>query len=56
MISTLSTATLERKFPLLGIENDCIVSKNAEITAAYRMRLPPLYTVTAQEYEAVQAA
>lgn len=40
MRGTLKTSTLESKFPLLRVENNCIVSKFADITAAYRVTLP----------------
>lgn len=53
MKGTLKTATLESKFPLLAVENDCIVSKNAELTVAYRVVLPELFTLTAEEYQAL---
>ena len=34
-------------FPLLAVEHDCILSKNAEVTVAYRVVLPELFTLTA---------
>ena len=40
MYSTLKTTTLERKFPLLAVEQGCIVSKEADITVAFRVELP----------------
>ena len=56
MKSTLKAATLERKFPLLNVEHDCILSKDADLTVGYRVSLPELFTVTAAEYEAMHAA
>ena len=56
MRGTLKTSTLESKFPLLKVENHCIVSKFADITAAYRVTLPELFTLTAEEYEALHGA
>ena len=50
------TTTLESKFPLLAVEHGCIVSKDADITVAYEVTLPEVFTVTSQEYEAVHAA
>ena len=47
MRGTLKTSTLESKFPLLRVENNCIISKFADITAAYRVTLPELFTLTA---------
>lgn len=46
-------ATLENKFPLLAVEQDCIISKDADVTICYRVELPELYTVTSNEYEAI---
>jgi conjugation system TraG family ATPase len=56
MRNTLKASTLEGKFPLLAVEYDCILSKDADITAAYRVELPELFTVTSPEYEAIHAA
>lgn len=56
MRNTLKAATLESKFPILAVENDCILSKDADITVAYRVELPELFTVTSTEYEAIHAA
>jgi len=56
MRGTLKTSTLESKFPLLRVENNCIISKFADITAAYRVTLPELFTLTAEEYEALHGA
>lgn len=48
--------TLESMFPLLAIEQGYIISKNADVTVAFRMELPELFTVTSVEYEAMHAA
>ena len=56
MRGTLKTSTLESKFPLLRVENHCIISKFADITAAYRIILPELFTLTGEEYEALHGA
>lgn len=53
MRGTLKTAALEHYFPLLAVEHDCILSKNAEVTVAYRVVLPELFTLTGAEYEAL---
>mgnify|MGYP002920416595 CR=1 FL=1 len=49
MRGTLKTAALEHYFPLLAVEHDCILSKNAEVTVAYRVVLPELFTLTGAE-------
>lgn len=46
---------IESKFPLLAVEADCIISKDADITAVFEVELPELFTVTAAEYEAIHA-
>ncbi len=56
MRNTLKAATLESKFPLLAVEYDCILSKDADVTVAYRVELPELFTVTSPEYEAMHSA
>ena len=56
MRNTLKATTLESKFPLLAVEHDCIISKDADITVAFEVELPELYTVTSAEYEAIHAA
>lgn len=56
MRNVMKTATLESKFPLLAVEHDCILSKDADITVAYKVELPELFTVTSSEYEAIHAA
>lgn len=55
MRNVLKAETLERRFPLLSVENGCIVSKDADLTVAFEVELPELYTVTADEYEAMHS-
>jgi conjugation system TraG family ATPase len=47
--------TLENRFPLLAVEGGCIVSKDADVTVAFRVELPELFTVTSQEYAAIHS-
>lgn len=56
MRNTAKAATLESKFPLLTVEHDCILSKDADLSVAYRVELPELFTVTSAEYEAIHSA
>ena len=56
MRNVMKAATLESKFPLLAVENGCIVSKEADVTVAFRVELPELFSVTGSEYEAVHSA
>lgn len=56
MRNVAKTATLENKFPLLAVEHNCIISKDADITACFEVRLPELFTVASVEYEAIHSA
>ncbi|NEW81754.1 MAG: TraG family conjugative transposon ATPase [Mariniphaga sp.] len=56
MRNILKAATIESKFPLLAVEYDCIISKDADITVAFKVDLPELFTVTSSEYEAIHSA
>ncbi|MFL9836758.1 TraG family conjugative transposon ATPase [Flavobacterium sp. ST-75] len=50
------TTTLESRFPLLAVEQHCILSKDADITACFKVALPEIFTVGSAEYEAIHAA
>lgn len=56
MINTAKTRTLESKFPLLAVEENCIISKEADITICFKVALPELFTVSSAEYGAIHAA
>lgn len=56
MRNVMKAATLESKFPLLAVEDGCILSKDADVTIAFRVELPELFTVTSAEYEAIHSA
>ncbi|MFD1605244.1 TraG family conjugative transposon ATPase [Flavobacterium artemisiae] len=56
MRNTAKTTTLESRFPLLALENNCILSKDADITACFEVRLPELFTVASAEYETIHSA
>jgi len=56
MRNTAKATTLEKKFPLLAVEENCILSKDADITACFAVSLPELFTVGSAEYEAIHAA
>lgn len=55
MRNVMKAATIESKFPLLAVEEDCIVSKDADVTVAYRVELPELFSVTPAEYETIHS-
>jgi conjugation system TraG family ATPase len=47
---------LDDVMPVLGIEHDCIISKQGDITLAYKVRLPEIFTLSDNEYEAFHQA
>lgn len=55
MRNTAKMATLESKFPLLAVEQNCILSKDGDITACFKVHLPELFTVAAAEYDAIHS-
>lgn len=42
--------------PILGVEHDCILSKQGDITIAFQVELPEIFTLSDQEYEAFHQA
>ena len=55
MRNVMKATTLESRFPLLAVEHGCIVSKDADITVAFRVILPEVFSVSSAEYEAMHA-
>ena len=55
MRNTAKVRTLERLFPLLAVENGCIISKEADLTVAFKVELPELFTITEEEYEQIHS-
>ena len=51
----MKAATLESRFPLMAVEHGCIISKDADITVAYRVELPEVFTLTRAEYETLHS-
>lgn len=51
MINKSKIHELETHFPLLAVENGCILSKDADVTIAYEVTLPEIFTVSGTEYE-----
>lgn len=39
--------------PIFGVEHNCILSKQGDVTIAYEVTLPELFTMSDQEYEAL---
>lgn len=42
--------------PILGVEHDCILSKQGDITVAFRAELPEIFTLSDNDYEAFHQA
>ena len=53
MRNILKASTLESKFPLLAVEDGCILSKDADVTVGFKVRL---FTLTSDDYEAMHGA
>ena len=56
MRNVMKAATLESRFPIQTVEQGCIISKDADVTVAYKVDLPKLFTVSSAEYEAIHSA
>ena len=44
---------LFKVFPVYKVEYDCILSKHGDVTLAYELQLPEMFTLSDQEYEAL---
>lgn len=44
---------LAELLPILAVEHDCIVSKSGDITVAYLVELPELFSLSSEDYEAL---
>ncbi|SMB80949.1 conserved hypothetical protein [Hymenobacter roseosalivarius DSM 11622] len=51
----LPSATLEEKQPIYKVESGCLISKNADVTVAYRLELPEIFTLSVSDYEALHS-
>ncbi len=47
---------LDDILPILGVEHDCILSKQGDITLVFKAELPEIFTLSDQEYEAFHQA
>lgn len=47
---------LEELLPIYGVEHDCILSKQGDITIAYEVQLPEIFTLSDAEYETFHQA
>lgn len=44
--------SFEKVFPIYKVEADCILSRQGDVTIAYKAQLPEIFTLSDQEYEA----
>lgn len=47
---------LDERLPLLGVEDDCLVSWQGDLTVGYILTLPEIYTLSESEYNALHEA
>lgn len=43
---------MDEILPILGVEHDCILSKQGDITLGYKAELPEIFTLSDEDYEA----
>jgi conjugation system TraG family ATPase len=48
--------TLEEILPIMGVEHDCMLSKQGDITVAFEVTLPEIFTLSDEDYEALHQA
>jgi hypothetical protein len=51
MRTVYKAETLEKKLLIYKVEQDCLISKLAEITVAFRVSLREIFSLSAQDYE-----
>ncbi|WP_118975728.1 TraG family conjugative transposon ATPase [Taibaiella koreensis] len=44
---------MDDMLPLWGVEHDCLLSKQGDITVAFKMELPEIFTLSDNDYEAL---
>jgi conjugation system TraG family ATPase len=47
---------LEKIMPIMGVEHDCLLSKHGDITVAYKVQLPEIFTMGSEDFEAFHQA
>ncbi|GAB3241074.1 TraG family conjugative transposon ATPase [Hymenobacter seoulensis] len=52
----LPSASLESKQPIYKVEKDCLISKNADVTVAFQLELPEIFTLSRDDYALLQSA
>lgn len=49
----MRTAEATNIFPVYNVENDCILSMQGDITLAYEIELPEIFTLSEKDYDAI---
>ncbi|BAV04448.1 Bacteroides conjugation system ATPase, TraG family [Filimonas lacunae] len=49
----MKSTPLEKIFPILKVENNCIINHQADITVAFKITLPEIFTMSASDYESI---
>jgi conjugation system TraG family ATPase len=52
----LNARNLETALPLLAVENNCLISKMADITVGFRLHLPEIFTLSGEDYRTLHSA
>lgn len=42
---------IDSKFPIMSVENSCLISKEADITVAFKVSMPEIFTLSSEDYE-----
>ncbi|TYR37638.1 TraG family conjugative transposon ATPase [Sphingobacterium phlebotomi] len=48
-----SGTNLEDMLPIWKVENDCVLSKKGDVTLAFKLTLPEIFTLSREEYDAL---
>lgn len=55
MRNTAPISTLENRNPLMAIEHDCIISKQADVTIGFKVSLPEIFSLSEPDYAKIHA-
>lgn len=47
---------MKEVLPIIGVENDCILSKQGDITIVYKVRFPEVFTLSDEDFEGIHQA
>ena len=47
----MKSISFEEVFPIMDIQDNCIISKSGDLTVVFSLRLPEIFTLSAAEYE-----